>query len=159
MIEVNVTEGLGASWARKFVEARLPGMGDAVSMGATDGRMMLHEWLRTDHGYLKTDAIDHPVDHFSPGCRDIAWDLAACLVEWGLDQPTRNYLIGQYRHVTHDATLPRRLPSYSIAYLAHRLGYATLAAQMLGPHSPDARRFQTLAAHYRSLLQQELSVL
>jgi hypothetical protein len=57
----------------------------------------------------------------------------------------------------HDTTLPQRLPFYTIAYLAHRLGYATLAAQTLGPQSPDGGRFKTLAAHYRRRLQQELS--
>jgi hypothetical protein len=157
MIEVNVTEGLGAFWAHKFARARFPDPVQAGSTGTTDGRMMLHEWLHVDGRYLKTDAADHFADHFSPGCRDIAWDVAACLAEWSLDRPMQNYLIGQFRSVTRDSTLLRRLPFYSIAYLAHRLGYATLATQMLGPHSPDAHRFMTLAAHYTTLLQQEIS--
>jgi len=156
MIEVNVTEGLGASWSHRFARANLHiPPADAVP-AATDGRMMLHEWLRTGRGYLKTDAVDHAADHFSPGCRDTAWDLAACLVEWGLDRPQQNFLLGQYRTVAGDTTLPRRLPFYTIAYLAHRLGYAALAAQMLGPHSLDGQRFQTLLARYTSRLQPEL---
>ncbi len=159
MIEVNVAEGLGPSWAHKFAHAGLPGPAQDVSTGATDGRMMLHEWLHLDGCYLKTDAVDHAADHFSPGCPDPAWDVAACLVEWDLDHPRQNYLIGQYRSATHDTTLPQRLPFYTIAYLAHRLGYATLAAQTLGPPSPDGGRFKTLAAHYTRLLQQELSQL
>ncbi len=75
------------------------------------------------------------------------------------DHPTRTYCVGQYCTVARDATLPQRLPFYMIAYLAHRLGYATLAAQMLGPQSPDGGRFKTLTAHYTRLLQQELSQL
>ena len=159
MIEVNVTEGLGSSWAHKLASAHCPGPLESTSTGATDGRMMLHEWLHTDSGYLKTDALDYQADHFSPGCQDSAWDLAACLVEWSLDRPGQNHLLGQYRAVTHDRTLPQRLPFYTIAYLAHRLSYATQAAQTLGPQSPDGRRFQALAARYRPLLQQALSQL
>ncbi|MCL5282182.1 MAG: hypothetical protein M1376_20015 [Planctomycetes bacterium] len=159
MIEGNVAEGLGQSWAHTFAHARFPHATQDVLSGATDGRMMLHEWLHLDSRYLKTDAVDHAVDHFSPGCQDPAWDMAGCLMEWGLDRPRQNYLLGQYRAATGDSTLPQRLPFYTIAYLAHRLGYATLAAQTLGPQSPDGRRFQTLAAHYNRLLQRELSQL
>ncbi len=155
MIEVNITEGLGASWAGKLAHARFNGPNDHA--GSTDGRMMLHEWLHTDDSYLKTDSVDHQNDHFSPGCRDIAWDIAACVTEWGLDRPMQNYLIGQYRSLVHDDSLTQRLPFYSIAYLAHRLGYATTAMQMLGLHCADGRRFKTLAAFYTTLLQQELS--
>ena len=156
MIEVNVTEGLGTAWVRKFRHAQwhMPTGDEAIS--TTDGRMMLHEWLHVTPGYLKTD-VDHHTDHFSPSCRDIAWDLAGCLVEWRLDRPMQNYLIGQYRFVAGDSTLPQRLPFYSIAYLAHRLGYATLATQTLGPDCPDGRRFKALTARYATLLQQELS--
>jgi len=159
MIAVNVAEGLGPSWARKLAHARLALPAQDASTGATDGRMMLHEWLHLEGRYLKTDAVDHAVDHFAPGCRDPAWDVAACLVEWNLDRPKQNYLIGQYRAAARDTTLPQRLPFYTIANLAHRLGYATLAAQTLGPPSPEGRRFQILTAHYTRLLQQELSQL
>jgi hypothetical protein len=76
-----------------------------------------------------------------------------------LDHPMQNYLIGQYRSVSDDSTLPRRLPCYSTAYLAHRLGSATPATQTLGPDSPDGRRFKTLTARYTTLLQHELSQL
>ncbi len=69
----------------------------------------------------------------------------------------QNYLLGEYRARARDAAFPQRLPFYTIAYLAHRLGYATLAAQMLAAQSADGRRFKTLAAHYSHLLQQELS--
>jgi hypothetical protein len=153
MIEVNVAEGLGPSWARRLAHARLPAPAQDVSLGATDGRMMLHEWLHLDGRYLKTDAVDHAVDHFAPGCPDPAWDVAACLVEWSLDRPRQNCLLGQYRAATHDTTLPQRLPFCTIAYLAHRLGYdATLAAQTLGPPSPDGHRFRRLATRYAPLL-------
>lgn len=157
MIEVNTTESLGSAWAHKLARAGFHDRIPDPARGATDGRMMLHEWLHVAGRYLKTDAVDHAVDHFSPGCRDVAWDLAGCLVEWGLDPPMQNYVLGQYRSAAHDPTLPRRLPFYLIAYLAHRVGYVTLAAQMLGPHSPETERFKTLAARYTRLLQQELT--
>ncbi len=157
MIEVNVAEALGPSWAQKLLRVKAYSPADNALLGTVDGRMMLHEWLRLPGGYLKTDAVDHQTDHFSPGCRDIAWDVAACLTEWGLDRPMQNYLIGEYRLVAHDDALPQRLPFYTIAYLAHRVGYASLAVQVLGPHTPDGARFKALVASYTTQLQQELS--
>ncbi len=51
-----------------------------------------------------------------------------------------------------DRSLTARLPFYRVAYLAHRLGYATLAAQTLGP-LPDGARMARLVRRYRRQLR------
>ncbi len=51
-----------------------------------------------------------------------------------------------------DKTIRDRLPFYTIACLAHRLGYITLAAQTLDPANPDAYRFRPLVHSYASRL-------
>jgi hypothetical protein len=159
MIEVNIHEGLGPQWADQFRRAGLAAPVDNHGTGVTDGRMVLHEWLRTSDGYVKTDSVDHYADHFSPSCSDSAWDMAACLVEWGLSPSMQNSLIRRYVDATGDGGLPKRLPFYAIAYLAHRLGYATMTAQTLGDESADGRRFETLAGNYGRLLKARLAEL
>ena len=157
MIEVNVAEGLGPRWLARLRRAGLSLPSKEHPTGITDGRMLLHEWLRTTRGYVKTDGVDHYTDHFSPGCGDAAWDIAACIAEWDLSPSLRNYLIGQYVTATGDTGLKERLRFYRLAYLAHRLGYATMAAQGLGAHSADGKRFETLARGYSGLLKRDLS--
>ena len=116
-----------------------------------DGRMLPHEWLATSQGYLKSDAVDHHADHFFPGCVDIAWDVAATCVEWGLDSSGRAFLIRELR----DSGLPRRLPFYDAAYLAFRGAYASMAAASMG-ECADARRFRILEREYAGRLAQRL---
>ncbi len=89
MIEVNVSEGLGSDWLSRLgdLERFRPLVANAPAL-AMDGRMMPHEWLATDAGILKTDAIDHHDDHFVPGPQDIAWDVAGFAAEFGLSSRT-----------------------------------------------------------------------
>jgi hypothetical protein len=115
---------------------------------AVDGRMLPHEWLRTDNGWLKTDALDHHDDHFFPGCQDIAWDVAGAAVEFGFDPSLLAVRLGRF---TGDRTVMARLPFYRTAYLAWRIGYCTLAEQTLGD-SCDGRRFSALKTRYRDML-------
>jgi hypothetical protein len=151
MIEVNLSEGLGAvgpglchvgvEWEERIV--------------ALDGRMLAHEWIRTESGYLKTDALDHHDDHFLPGCQDIAWDLAAAAIEFRLNGPARRTLIDRYSSLSGDRSIRQRLPFYAMAYLAFRLGYCSLAADVLG-NSPDGKRFQKEIGRYGGLIEQRL---
>jgi hypothetical protein len=143
MVETNAGAKL-PKWDRSLIE-------DA-SLVAIDGRMLPHEWIRTARGFLKTDAVDHHSDPFSPGCQDIAWDLAGAIVEFGIP---RESLVSEYLKLVPDRTLTRRLPYYMRAYLAYRLGYARTAAQSLAGR-PDGVRFATLDARYSSLLRQLL---
>lgn len=99
---------------------------------AIDGRMLPHEWIETEHGWTKTDALDHHDDHFFPGCQPVAWDRAGAAVEFGLLDSARDF--------------------WTKAYLAWRIGYCTLAARTLGADI-DGSRFATLANRYRSKLR------
>ncbi|MCW5979476.1 MAG: hypothetical protein KIT09_15470 [Bryobacteraceae bacterium] len=120
-----------------------------------DGRMQPHEWVRTVKGILKTDAVDHHRDHFFPGCQDIAWDVAGAVAEFALDPEAGIYLVESYAALSNDRTLPRRLPFFTIAYLAFRLGYATMASETAG--GADSARFEKLARRRRAQLQEALS--
>jgi hypothetical protein len=117
-----------------------------------DGRMMPHEWLRTERGILKTDAVDHHADHFFPGCADIAWDLAGAAIEFQLRPAERQYLLERYTKESGDRIAPDLMEFYTTAYLAFRAGYAALAAQATSG-TPDSERFATLQSGYSGLLQ------
>jgi hypothetical protein len=155
MISTNVAEGLGEPWLSRLWDRVLPDGGTERPV-ALDGRMLPHEWIRTSAGYLKTDAIDHHDDHFFPGCQDIAWDVAAASLELGLNTQARRHLVRGYRSLSGDQAIASRLPLYAVAYLAFRLGYAALAASVLG-RSPDGDRFAAAARRYTRLLRRELS--
>ena len=123
---------------------------------ALDGRMQAHEWIRTEEGYLKVDAFDHHDDHFLPGCQDIAWDLAGAIIELELEPTAASYLIRRYRALSGDRGIGARLPHYTLAYLAFRLGYCRLAASVLG-ETPDGIRFRGAAESYRAGLRHVLT--
>jgi hypothetical protein len=132
--------------ARRFDQPRV----------AVDGRMLKHEWIVSDGGLVKVDALDHHADDFWPGCRDIAWDIAGAVVELDLNAPAAEYLVARYRHDSGDASIGCRLPFFEAAYLAYRAGYAMLAAGTLGD-SPDAVAFSRLGERYRRLLAARLA--
>lgn len=149
MVRENVGELLHApAVARLGVLERYRGLVADVPALAGDGRMQPHEWIATASGALKTDATDHHDDHFFPGSQEVAWDVAGCAVEWGLDAGATRTLAERVATLSADRRLPTRLPFYRVAYLAYRLGYATLAARGLGA-DPDGGRFARLARHYR----------
>jgi hypothetical protein len=157
MVDTNVLESLGHEGERLLAAHRAKwGSPAADAPVALDGRMLPHEWLRTATGYIKVDALDHHDDHFFPGCRDIAWDVAGTCVEFELERDGRRYFVDRYRRESGDRTIVGRLPSYTVAYLAFRTGYATLAAESLGA-TPDGRRFAGLAGRYAARLRAELS--
>jgi hypothetical protein len=120
----------------------------AAALVRVDGRMLPQEWLKTERGWLKADALDHHDDHFFPGCQDIAWDIAGAAVEFDF-QP--DMLAQRYTRLRPDPTLSRRLGFYTVAYLAYRIGYATMAAETLGD-CVDGRRFQLLRRRYEEQL-------
>jgi hypothetical protein len=151
----NVTEGLGDAWEARL-KARIRSPGWTERPVALDGRMLAHEWIRSPGGYVKTDAIDHHQDHFFPGCQDIAWDVAATVLELRLNDTARRELVSRYRSLSGDHSITSRIQAYAVFYLAFRLGYATLATNALG-RIPDADRFAAAACRYASLLRRELS--
>ena len=154
MIATNLEEGLGRSWSKDLLD--LP-REDWIERGVMlDGRMLAHEWIRSATRYTKVDALDHHDDHFFPGCQDIAWDLAAAVFELDLGNHGRDVLVERYRSISGDRGIAQRLPFYSIAYPAFRLGYTSLASATLGD-SPDARRFAVETRRYTELIERELS--
>jgi len=152
MLRTNLAEGLG--------EESIPAFEPLLSGSWTerpvrlDARMQPHEWLRTESGYVKTDAFDHHDDHFLPGSQDIAWDLAGASLEMELDADSRRFMVERYQRLSGDWSITQRLPYYTVAYLAFRLGYTVLAGEVLGESSSDGRRFLRQAARYRLLLSQ-----
>jgi hypothetical protein len=153
MIDVNVTEGLGPGWRHRLNDLdRFRVILANVPAVAVDGRMLPHEWLRTPHGILKTDAIDHHDDHFFPGPQDIAWDVAGFSAEFGLHERATRDFAGEVAALSGDRSLKARLPFYRIAYLAHRFGYASMAARTLGA-SQDGKRMAALVRRYRQQLR------
>ena len=116
-----------------------------------DGRMQPIEWLleETSAGrrLWKLDALDHGDGHLAPGPTDAAWDLVGAIVELELAEPLATRLLRRYAALTGDAHVARRLPLLELAYLAHRLADATLAAAEL--HGDEARGFAALADRLR----------
>jgi len=148
MIRINVAEGLGEQLAEKLDRLECwNAFDEGASITAIDGRMLPHEWLRAQDGFIKTDGLDHPDDHFFPGPQDIAWDIAGTCVEFSLSAGQRDYLIDQYGALSGEHNVAERLPFFMIAYSACRLGYATLASKVLGG-SADAARFKMMADRY-----------
>lgn len=151
MVEVNTREALGDSAHHAVHHLLQAGVLSNARPVALDGRMFPHEWLRSGDALLKIDATDHHDDHFFPGTQDIAWDLAATSIEFDMDDRAERYLLERYTARSGDSGIASRMPFYRVAYLAARVGYATLAGQSLHG-SEDGRRWWTLAAAYRNQL-------
>ena len=159
MIRTNVVELLGdaAGGTLPQVEAAAARLRPQPET-AVDGRLQPHEWVRTEARWLKTDALDHHDDHFFPGRHDACWDLAGATVELGLSARGAARLLAAYRQASADDDAERRLPFYTVAYLAFRGAYAALAAQTLGG-SAEGRRFAALGGAYRGSLAAALAAL
>ncbi len=154
MIVSNTTEALGAEWGERARRV-LSYATWSQHACALDGRMLPHEWIRTPGAWLKVDALDHGDGHFLPGPQDIAWDLAGAIIELDLDGTAAAELVERYRAHSGDHTIGRRLPTYRLAYVAFRTGYAALAAETLRA-TDDGERFAALAAGYHEQLRQQL---
>ncbi|HEU4643005.1 MAG TPA: hypothetical protein VFS44_11170 [Gemmatimonadaceae bacterium] len=152
LIAVNAAEALGSPHAAAV--ARVARLGESLGDTAAvwlDARLMPHEWLVHDGALLKTDATDHHDDHFYPGAQDPAWDLAGAMVELALAPADSAALVARYRALTGDRRIGERLPFHRVAYLAHRLGYATLAMDTLSG-TAEAARWRPVARRYAALL-------
>jgi hypothetical protein len=158
MIRTNTREVLGAEWAARLdrLEDHAERIGVAAHGVALDGRMLLHEWLAIDGGYVKCDAVHHHDDHFFPGCEDTAWDVAATCIELAPTAAAAAQFVTEYAVRSGDRTVARRLPFHLLAYLAFRVGYTRLAAESLGD-LPDGGRFAAQADRYAALLRTELA--
>jgi hypothetical protein len=155
MLQVNVSETLGAdaTAAARIADAARGFDEPAV---AIDGRMLLHEWIRSGTGILKTDAIDHHRDHFMPGIADVAWDVASFIVEAQLDDRWCNGFVQRYAAASGDDGIRERLPFYRTAYLAFRTGYCAMAEQSVRC-AAERERFARARTRYEELLRQVLT--
>jgi hypothetical protein len=122
-----------------------------------DGRMLPHEWLRTDGGeLLKLDAGIHGDNHFFPGPCDIAWDVAGAIVEWELQGEARHRFVREYEARSGDA-IAERLAPYLLAYTIFRLGWSKMAALAMQGEYDEAlltRDYQRYRAQALQLRQQ-----
>ncbi len=144
MIETNVAELLQESAP---VPDFVPG-----PVVLVDGRMLAHEWLRTEHGLRKIDALDHHDDHFFPGPTDPAWDLAGAAIELALAERCEQALLTEYVRVSGDTHVCTRLPFYRAAYSAFRGGYCAMQADALG--GAEGERFARAREQYVEVLRQ-----
>lgn len=158
MAHRNIGEALGTHAMERVAELAQRARASAGSAIITDGRLLPHEWLKSPTGLKKVDAFDHGDDHFYPGPCDIAWDLAGAITELGLDASARKTLLSRYASAAGDPRVAERLPFFELAYLAHRLGYVTMAARTLAT-TKDERRFRQLERRYRHALRQRLKEL
>lgn len=120
-----------------------------------DGHMQSRKWLLTADGWVKLDVASHGDDHFFPGPCDIAWDLAGTIVEWNLDQSSREFLLREYqRNAGDDAS--GRLHGYELAYAAFRMGWCSMAA---GPMrgTDDESRLLSDYRRYRDITERLLN--
>ena len=137
MIINNLTETAGQYWVKKFIETMPCASAlENVQTVAVDGRLLPHEWIKTEVGYLKTDITDHHADHFFPSCQDIAWDVAGLSVEFGLDERSRSDFVED---------VPRKLQGMPI------FGSAFLSTPLLISHTDWDTAFypQTLCGDLR----------
>ncbi|URD60788.1 hypothetical protein M8312_13575 [Sphingomonas sp. KRR8] len=113
----------------------------------TDNRMAAHEWLRRPDGrLLKADALDHHSGHDLIGCQDIAWDVAAAVIELDLASSATEQL-----RTALEVSVPL-LAFYQVAYRAFRIGAHRMSAAALA-HSPaERRRHEAAAARHAAAL-------
>src|SRR5262249_53095801 len=109
MATVNVREALALSAVRTMHLLIDDGETFREPKVAVAGRMLPYEWISTPRGLFKVDALDHHDDDFWPGCRDIAWDVAGTVVEFGVEGPAREFFITAYERAAKDRTIRRRL--------------------------------------------------
>jgi hypothetical protein len=151
MIQVNSREATGGCVPESWLSGLRREI-DEREASAVDGRMLVHEWIDTHHGLLKTDAVDHHADHFYPGDADIAWDLAAACVEFDLDTPARHYFLDRYRTESGDRVSSRVFGFYELAWVAFRAGYTSMAAGAV-ECGAERDRFEKLFRKYARMLR------
>jgi hypothetical protein len=158
MAKRNAGLALGA-WAEERLDAwtaRMAPLQERVVPACVDGRLDRHEWLRLPGGRLiKTDGLDHHAAHDLIGCQDIAWDVAGASVEFDLAPKQSKWLAATVGRTSGRLVDPELLSFLTQAYLAFRLGYATLSMSSSG--EADFERWRSRAADYSSRLHRLLS--
>jgi hypothetical protein len=143
-------------------ESRLDTLSRRVVRVRTDNRLDRHEWLCRPNGdLLKTDALDHHAAHDLIGCQDMAWDVAGAIVEFDLEAHETKALLASTEQASGRHVDRQLLEFYAVAYLAFRLGQASLAAQTSVSGAAEIARLKAAADGYaaelRSLLPESSS--
>lgn len=157
MIRVNVKESLGHGYESRVsgILSKFPIEFYLSDICAIDGRVMPHEWLESNGKYYKVDHLEHHADQFFHGCQNIAWDLAAFCLEFGLDTKQEYSFLQSYIHAGGNKNILNIINFYSIAYLAFRIGYVTVASDSL-PGTDDGNLFKREIERYKILLSDRI---
>jgi hypothetical protein len=146
-------------WAEGALDSWLPRLDSLQQRSAAmpiDGRLDRHEWLRLPNGQLlKSDALEHHRGHDLIGCQDLAWDVAGASVEFDLTPEQTRWVAAESGRAAGRLVDPELLDFLTLAYLAFRLGQASISVQMSG--SADARRWEQRAAKLIANLGERLS--
>lgn len=157
MAMVNTEEALGVAGLgrlkRRISEAwRYEGL---VVPADTDNRLQPWEWLAAgEHGYFKTDALDHSAGHDLVGAQDVAWDIAGAVIEFDLSQGEAANLRAAVADGCRRAVSAELQALFEIFYLAFQLGLWTSARQ-LAP-AEEYHRLDAAASRYTKLLRQRI---
>lgn len=157
MARRNVSLELGEEFARELERWRAGELERRIVRVRTDNRLARHEWLRMQSGKLiKTDALDHHQAHDLIGCQDLAWDVAAAIVEIDLDQSEAEQFIAATEEFASRKVDRQLLDFYRTAYLAFRLGQMRLGLTMAEDAAEQLRlrsRGDLYAAELQPLLE------
>ena len=154
MAKRNAGLALG-DWAERALEHwsdRLASLEQRNAPMCIDGRLDRHEWLRTSDGKLiKTDALDHHESHDLIGCQDLAWDVAGASIEFELSPAQTRWLAAESGRRAARFVDPELLEFLTLAYLAFRVGHASMSAEMsvLADRARWIRRLETYATEFQ----------
>ncbi|HET8657340.1 MAG TPA: hypothetical protein VFL93_17565 [Longimicrobiaceae bacterium] len=156
LLEENATESAGSSRGVRAALRRIEALPPREAHIA-DARLGAQEWLRSEGGFLKTDAVDHGDGLRFPGPADLAWDLAGVAVELAVPAPLlRSWSAACARTSGDDPhALLAAVRAYRPAYAAASLGDASIAAREAGCDA-DRRMLAMLATRYRRALDRLL---
>jgi hypothetical protein len=100
---------------------RLDDLQSRVRPVHVDARMHRWEWIPSQSGMLKTDAIDHAHAHDLVGCQDVAWDVAGAIVEFNASDAERTSLLRAVLGERADALDLTAL--LTLCYLGFQIGW------------------------------------
>jgi hypothetical protein len=150
MTEFNVQKELGHEITDSHIDLALLESSKPV---LADGRMQLHEWVRSNSGeFLKTDGISHGDNHFFPGPCDIAWDIAGAAIEWRLTSEALEFLVAKFLQFS-GVDVSQSLRPHLLAYTIFRLGFCKMAASTVAGTSEESRLLSA-QTYYRSCAEQ-----
>jgi hypothetical protein len=130
---------------------------ETVKLVIPDANMFPYEWIATEDGtILKLDGAMHGENHFFPGPVDIAWDLAATIVEWEMSPEAAATFLDAYASLSKDAA-QGRIHDYLLAYLAFRTSYLAMAAAAMAG-TPEEPRLRRDLQKYREKLSSQRSM-